>query len=470
MKKEAEIVDVLASFASRQQLASTPDRTRALAKIHIVDCFGVMLAGAAAPEARVLHRLFNLENVSIDMFINERVPDSSLAAFVYAFWARVLEYDDVQTTESSTFGLLTNPTATVLAATLAVGRRQNASGAELLNAYLVGVEVAARLAESVDPKTFPAGLAATAHFGAVGALMAAAKLLGLQRKAIRIALTIWQATAPKAHSMIESTFASALRDAQSVRAATEAALLAYEGAVVEVADSFPVLSTISAAALAKSLGKPYRIEDPGFAIRTYACNALCHPALDLMLTLVNLNDLRPQDIARVDVEVTETMGQVLALVAPTPATDLRRNLPFGIALAACKGAIVPGDFSRLPKTKALHNLIGRVHCSVNPELSLQGLERARTRVRITLMDGRVMQMKADVSKGTPQKPLSEIELSHKFLQCALSSIEQPQAERLLNQLWSLETSPNVASIFRRDTAPLPGAWRTTNEHVHDVAD
>lgn len=469
-KKERDIVDVLASFATRQQLAEVPDRTKALAKIHIVDCCGVMLAGAAAPQARMVARLFHLENVGVDLFTNQQNPNTSLAAFLYTFWARVLEYDDVQTTETSTFGLLTNPTAPVLAATLAVGSRQNATGTELLNAYLAGVEIATQLAENVDPKALARGLPATAHFGAVGALIAAARLLGLQRKAIRIALTIWETAAARGRSIAETPFTSALRDAQSVRAATEAALLAHEGTAIEVPETFSVFSTISVASLGKKLGKPYRIHDPGFAIRTYACNALSHPALDLMLALVNLNDLAPQDIDRVDVEVTEVMGQVLSLSAPTGATDLRRNLPFGIALAAFKGAIVTEDFNRLPKNKALHDFMDRVHCKVNPELSFLGFERARTSVRATLVNGRVIQMKSDVAKGAPQKPLSEIELSHKFLQCALGSIEQSQAERLLNQLWSLEMSSDVSSIFRIETTPLPEAWRTTDEHAQDMAD
>jgi len=77
-------------------------------------------------------------------------------------------------------------------------------------------------------------------------------------------------------------------------------------------------------------------------------------------------------------------------------------------------------------------------------------------------------MKADVAKGTPQKPLSEIELFHKFFQCALPTLGEREAERLLNRLWLLDEAPHVAGLCRLDvrwpTDVRPGA---DGDHKHD---
>ncbi|MCZ6772467.1 MAG: MmgE/PrpD family protein, partial [Proteobacteria bacterium] len=248
MKRQQDIVDRLVSFTRRARFERIPDRVLALAKIHIIDGVGVMLAGAASPAARALHRrLFAADRGSgADAVGTERALDPPDAAFVNAYSARVYDYDDVQTTDTSTYGLLTHPTAPVLAAALAIGQARNVSGAALLTAYLAGVEVSARLAASVDSKLLLDGIAPTATFGGIGALLAAAKLLDLRPKAVRSALSIWESTTALDGYATEVTLNAALRDAQSARMAVEAALLAAEGMTIDVpALRFPsVIATL----------------------------------------------------------------------------------------------------------------------------------------------------------------------------------------------------------------------------------
>jgi 2-methylcitrate dehydratase PrpD len=451
MTASPDLIDVLAAFAARERFERIPERVRALAKLHIIDGIGVMLAGAATPTARALGRRLAAESGAAEVVGAKRATSPPFAAFANALSARVLDYDDVQTTETSVYGRLAHPTAPVLAAALAVGQARNVSGAALLAAYLVGVEAAARLAASIDPRRLSDGLAATAAFGGIGALLAAARLLGLRPKAVRAALALWDLTAARDGTPADGTLTAALRDAHAVRAAVEAVLLAADG--ITVGSGLPPARSILAAQLAaaaKGLGKPYSILQPGFAIRIYPCHPLAHPALDLVLAIVNLHDLRPAAIERIEIGITRVMADALALAPPANAAELRRNLPFAAALAAAKGVVTPGDFDRLPRAKAAQDLMARVHCRVDPALDALGHERARTLMRVTLKSGRVIQMKADVAKGTPQKPLSEIELFHKFFQCALPALGERDAERLLNRLWLLDEAPHVAGLCRLD--------------------
>ena len=90
--KRHDIVGTLLSFTQRERFERIPKRVRALAKIHIIDSVGAMLAGARSRAAHSLRsRLFAVGCGSgSDVVGTERTLDPPLAAFVNAFCARVL--------------------------------------------------------------------------------------------------------------------------------------------------------------------------------------------------------------------------------------------------------------------------------------------------------------------------------------------------------------------------------------------
>jgi len=468
MTSPNELADILHAFARRQRYEQIPERAKALAKLHIIDGIGVMLAGAAAKAARAFRRAHvNRAAGGADLVGAGHAGSQALAAFANAFNGRILDFDDVQTTDRSVYGLLPCPTIPVLSAALAIGQAKNVSGPELLAAYLAGVEAAARLAENTDPKALSGRVAATATFGGIGAVLAAAKLLKLSLDQTKSALAIWQ-TAVARHGQPSTAGKNpALRDAYSVRAAVEAALAAAEGAGITTPAAATWLDFARAPIRDANWGKPYAIINPGFAIRGYPSHPLTHPALDLMLATVNLHDIRADAIKRIEVGITRVMAEALSLKPPAAIGELRRNLPFAVALAASKGVVVPADFERLPRGKAVRDLIGRIRCRIDPELDSLGGERARTVLRVIFKNGRVIEIKMDVAKGTPQKPFSEIELFHKFFHCALPVLGARKAERLLNRLWLLDEAPHVAGLCRLNLRwPTDIDPRSAQAHAH----
>ena len=100
--------------------------------------------------------------------------------------------DDAQlaTLPSRPMGQQTHPTTPVLAAALALAESRRATGAALLNSYIVGLEVACRLGDAVDPSHYLDGFHPTGTLGAFGATAACAQLLRLSPLSIRHALGI----------------------------------------------------------------------------------------------------------------------------------------------------------------------------------------------------------------------------------------------------------------------------------------
>ncbi len=111
----------------------------------------------------------------------------SSAALVNGTSGHALDWDDTQlaTSADRIFGLLTHPTVPPLVAALAVGERQRVSGRQVLEAFLTGFEVECKIAEAIHPNHYKKGFHSSGTIGTFGAMVAAAKLLGLDAETRR---------------------------------------------------------------------------------------------------------------------------------------------------------------------------------------------------------------------------------------------------------------------------------------------
>src|SRR5688572_17555174 len=120
-----------------------PADARAIAKRCIIDGLGVMLAGSTQPAATLL-RDYVKESDSRQESTAFGTPPfttgAAAAALVNGTSGHALDWDDTQlaTSADRIFGLLTHPTVPPLVAALAVGERQHATGAQVLDAFLTG--------------------------------------------------------------------------------------------------------------------------------------------------------------------------------------------------------------------------------------------------------------------------------------------------------------------------------------------
>src|SRR4030095_4192802 len=95
------------------------------------------------------------------------------AATLNAASANLLDYDDTH------LPTVIHPAAPVVPPVLALAERQHATGADVLLALLLGVEVACRIGNAVSPQHYARGWHITATCGIFGAAAAAAQLLRL---------------------------------------------------------------------------------------------------------------------------------------------------------------------------------------------------------------------------------------------------------------------------------------------------
>ena len=180
------VIERLAAYACAESLATLPDATVRADRRAILDTLGVMAAGSredTAVRARTLiqHRGGSDEATIVGTPSRASIED---AALVNGVAAHALDYDDVQASLSG------HPSVPVLPPALAVAERARMSGADLLTAFVVGIEIEAKIGRALNPAHYEVGWHATSTLGVFGASAAAGKLLGLSREGMARALAI----------------------------------------------------------------------------------------------------------------------------------------------------------------------------------------------------------------------------------------------------------------------------------------
>ena len=195
MTTETRATAAVIDYITHTTLDRFPREAISLAKQCIVDGLGVILAGSTAHGTEIVREYVRAgKEVGEATVLGGRTFScrASSAALVNGTAGHALDFDDTQLSSSPdrVFGLLTHPTIPPLSASLAIGERLGASGRQILEAYLIGFEVECKMAEAIDPIHYQKGFHSSGTFGTFGAMVSAAKLLGLNADALGHALAI----------------------------------------------------------------------------------------------------------------------------------------------------------------------------------------------------------------------------------------------------------------------------------------
>jgi 2-methylcitrate dehydratase PrpD len=361
-----------------------------------------------------------------------RRADPMAAALVNGVSSHVLDFDD--THEAA----LIHPSAPVLSAALALAEARGAGGAELLAAFLLGVEVACRVGRAVMPAHYDAGWHATGTAGAVGAGAAAARLLGLDaaRTAWAIGIAATQPVGLRVH------FGSMTKSFHPGRAAQNgllAALLAAEGFdaapdAIEGRRGFAaVLSTAFAPGrISDGLGRRWEIM--GNTYKPFACGLVVHPVIDLCLRLRAEPGFSADAVERVRLRVHPLVLELTGKAEPRTGLEGKFSVFHAAAAALLDGAGGEAQFSdarvAAPGVVALRR---RVEAAVDPACG-----RTEAEVVVVLSGGgRERRASTKTPLGSLANPMSDEALGAKFLDLATPVLGAGAAEELLRQAWRL---------------------------------
>jgi len=446
-----DITRQTANFVADLKPADLPDRCREAARTGIVDCVGVMIAGASEQPVGIVSGMLSTstQNDGAPEIPSGRNLAASDAALVNGVAAHVLDYDDV--------ALSGHPSAVLVPAILAEGWSTDTSGTDAIAAYVAGYELWAQVVALEPGILHERGFHPTAVMGALATAAACARLrkLGPEKTAHAIAIAASLASGLVANF---GTMTKSLHAGRAAQSGVLAARLADRGFtasldVLEHKTGFLRAHSPSGVPDVENgtidVGTNWRLASLGVNVKRYPTCYATHRSIDAMLDLVDRHKLKSDDVGEIRVHTGAT--QKLMLRNNNPKTGLEAKFSMEFAMAAALVARRVGlaeltdDFVSRPEVSSV---FGKVRCTTTDEAMPDDPAFAPSdQVSVVLASGNVLEHAPVVhAKGSWQNPLTRAELKNKFLECAARAFSPSHAEELFDQLWHLEESRSVRDL------------------------
>jgi 2-methylcitrate dehydratase PrpD len=471
MTRQTRATGAVVDFIAGARWPEFPSDAIALARRCVIDGLGVMLAGSTTGASLILREYVRTSDAGAEATAFAPEPfrtGAASAALLNGTSGHALDFDDTQlaTSADRIFGLLTHPTMPPLAAALALGERQRASGAEFLEAFLTGFEVECKIAEAIHPHHYKKGFHSSGTVGTFGAMAAAAKLLRLDREATAHALAIAASMA----SGIRVNFGSMTKPLHVGRAtqngivAAELAARGFTGGhdaldppwgffqVFSFADGF------DADRIVGKLGNPHTIVSPGVSIKPYPCGVLGHPTMDAMRKLVTTHDVKPEQIKAIRVRAGSNILNPLRYPIAHNELEAKFCPAFMVASIALRRKAGIHEFTdEFVQSAPVQRMMAKVERVLDPEIEARGFEKIRSTVEVDLEDGRRLVEHADERyRGGPDRPFTREELHEKFSDCAGLVLSPSGIDETFEMVESIESLPDITELVRTLAAARTG--------------
>ncbi|MVT63918.1 MmgE/PrpD family protein [Bradyrhizobium pachyrhizi] len=446
-----DITRQTANFVAGLKLSDLSGRCREAARTGIIDCVGVMIAGAAEQPVRIVSAMVAASTQNdgapeVPSGRNLAAPD---AALVNGVAAHVLDYDDV--------ALAGHPSTVLVPAILAEGWSLDSGGADALAAYAAGYEVWAQVIALEPGHLHERGFHPTAVMGALATAAACARLRNLDSTKTAHAIAI---AASLASGLVANfgTMTKSLHAGRTAQSGVLAARLADQGFTA----SLDVLEHQTGFLRAHSpsgtpdiengtidIGRNWRLADLGINVKRYPTCYATHRSIDAMIGLVNAHKLKPDDVKEIRVHTGVTQRLMLRNTNPQTGLEAKFSMEFAMTAALIAGRVglseLTDEFVSRPDVGAT---FAKVHCTTTDEIMPGDQPFAPADcVSVVLTSGEVLEHAPVVhAKGSWQRPLSRDELQDKFMDCATRVFKQGEADALFEQLWNIEDLRSIRSL------------------------
>ncbi|MBN3763479.1 MmgE/PrpD family protein [Burkholderia sp. Ac-20365] len=460
MQQQAQTISQqLAAFTTRLQLEDVPRDVRERAKHLILDSIGLSYATVGLPYATsTLAAMQELGGGEATVFGHRERLALRDAMLLNGLLIHSLDFDDTHAR-----GVI-HSTASALPCAFNLAEREDASGADLLLAYLCAMEVSTRVGAAAKSGFHHAGFHPTGLAAAFGCALAAARLLNLDEEAARHAQGIALSMASGSLEFLQDgAWTKRLHPGWAAVAGTTAATLAkhgyigpgapYEGRFGLYALYLKASSDAPDLALAtRGLGETWEID--GVALKPIPACHFTHASSDAAIALYREHGLRAEEIERVVVRVPEaTIPIVCEPVAnkqkPSNSYDAQFSIPYIVATGLLHGRFTLDDLDPAALgDEAVRALAARVTHEADPDTTFP--LHYTGEVIVHTRDGRRLMHREAINRGSADRPLSNDDIVAKFYDNAQRGVSRAEAERICEAVLSLDRQPAraLASVLR----------------------
>ena len=441
----------LARFVAESRWDDIPQAMRHEAKRALLNWMGCALGGCRDETVeRALAALNQFSGPRTASLIGRREKlDALHAALINGIASNILDFDDTH------LRTVMHPSVPVAAALCALAEQRPqrvVSGAQFIQAFVLGIEVGCRVGNAVSPWHYAHGWHISSTCGVFGAAAGAAKLLGLNTQQTAWALGIAATQASGLREMMGG-MSKSYNLGHAARCGLLAAVLAERNftssersleapaGFAHVLGNEPQLDELT-----RGLGESWELA--ANAYKPYPCGIVLHAAIDACLQLRAEAGFAAGDVTSVAVRMNPLALEITGHETPASGLEGKLSVAHAVAAALVHGAAGVAQFTdacvREPAIVALRSTVATQADAA--------CDKAEAHVEITLKDGRCLARHVAHATGSLEKPMSDADIEKKFYELAASSRAACDARHVIEIAWSLDRL-NDAAKFVQVAAP-----------------
>ena len=386
--------------------------------------------------------------------------DAVSAALANALMIRCMDYNDIYWKQDPS-----HP-SDIFPAALACCERAKSDGRELIVGLVLGHEFEMRFCEAAFPGIRERGW----HHATLTAFVSpivAGRALNLGWEQIQHAVgisasrqaTLGAVTAGKL-TMMKNTV-----DPMATQSGVLAALMAEKGYTgpEHVVDGKEGLTHCFGPSwklnlLTDGLGESWRIKQCG--MKAFPTEALTHTPISAVLDIVKSNDLKPEQVEKVQIRSLARAADILSDPSkydPQSKETADHSLPYVIAAALAERQVTPVQFElKKIMDPTIRAQLRKVEVVADPEIEKVFPALQRVIVNLTTVDGQTFTKQLDYPKGDPRNPLTDAEVEEKFAALAEGVLSDGAQKKLKNAIWNLEKAGSVSKLMALMKADVRG--------------
>ncbi|MFB3886758.1 MAG: MmgE/PrpD family protein [Thermodesulfobacteriota bacterium] len=447
------ITQELATYCRDLKFQRLPEEVIDRAKYFFLDFIGVACRGSREDSSQGMYRFVKEMGQGpkngVIIGTKEKAPDL-YAALANGTSSHAIEMDDVHNEASL------HPGVTVFSAALATGEMLEATGKSLIEAAVLGYEVAIRLGKALGPEnSYKRGFHPTGTCGVFGSSVATSKMIGLREDGMTSAMGIaGSQAAGSMEYLAQGAWTKRFHAGWAAYSGMIAARLAQKGfqsptSIIEGRNGF--LHAYSNGAdpskVLEGIGSGFEILRT--SVKPHACCRYMQPPIDAILKIVKENDLPPEQVEKVKLGVLRAGIPLVAdpiegKCSPRSIVDAQFSMPFGGAVALLYRKAGLEEFQlRHIRSERVQQMMRRIECIEDPDLERTFPRQWCGTAEILTKDGKRYFTKIEYPKGDPENPLSWEEMIEKFYSLSNRFLTKERRLRIVNEVKSLERIRNL---------------------------
>ncbi|MCD4674389.1 MAG: MmgE/PrpD family protein [Desulfobacula sp.] len=438
------ITKYFAEYIHKTSYEDIPEEIHRYAKLCILDWIGVTLGGSKEPVSDILLDFIDMVGGKEHATILGKGKKTNLllAALANGTMSHALDFDDTHKDSGI------HPSVCLAPAAFAVGEYKKSSGKDLITAFIIGFEIAARIGAAAGPDHYDHGWHATSTIGRFSATASAAKLIGLSCEQTINAFGITGTQV----SGLREVFGTMTKPFHAGKAAMDGVLsvaLAKRNfdSSHEIFEGHFGLKNVYApkadtGKILADLGTRYHIMNVAF--KPYASALATHSTIQAIEAIKNKENITAEDVQDIQIELGQLPFSVVNIKNPSKILEGKFSVHHCAALAFIKGRVNRDMFTNEgindPEIIAFRDRI-----SVLLNLNLKKFE---TIIKVTTKQGNILETFIKTSKGSPEDPLTFLEIKEKFMDLALPVISKENAEKIIEKIKNLPKIADINEIIR----------------------